>query len=132
MFLEVIFWIAFIAVCQMIAKLYYRRRDVLYGPYCATTRRPGYRPTTEIAKVSINRIPRVRGGSMCEPPSDQALRSSESEGARPPKTIFAASPTAATPEQCGHDETVVPQAPHQGSSERRGMPNFKSMAFGEI
>jgi hypothetical protein len=33
MILEVIFWIAFIAVSQSIAKIYFRRRDVLYGPH---------------------------------------------------------------------------------------------------
>ena len=30
---EFIFWMAFIAVSRMIAKIYDRRRDVLYGPY---------------------------------------------------------------------------------------------------
>lgn len=38
MLFEVTFWIAFIAASRTIAKIYYRRRDVLYGPYCATTR----------------------------------------------------------------------------------------------
>jgi hypothetical protein len=33
MILEVTFWIAFIAASRMIAKIYNRRRDVLYGPY---------------------------------------------------------------------------------------------------
>jgi hypothetical protein len=33
MIFEVTFWIAFIAVSRMIAKIYDRRRDVLYGPY---------------------------------------------------------------------------------------------------
>jgi hypothetical protein len=38
MIFEVSFWIAFIAVSRMIAKIYDRRRDVLYGPYRATNR----------------------------------------------------------------------------------------------
>ena len=33
MIFEVTFWIAFIAASRMIAKIYDRRRDVLYGPY---------------------------------------------------------------------------------------------------
>jgi hypothetical protein len=38
MIFEVTFWIAFILASRAIAKIYYRRRDVLYGPYRATTR----------------------------------------------------------------------------------------------
>jgi hypothetical protein len=38
MIFEVTFWIAFILLSRAIAKIYYRRRDVLYGPYRATTR----------------------------------------------------------------------------------------------
>jgi hypothetical protein len=38
MIFEMTFWIAFIAVSRMIAKIYDRRRDVLYGPYRATNR----------------------------------------------------------------------------------------------
>jgi hypothetical protein len=33
---EVTFWIAFVLASRAIAKIYYRRRDVLYGPYRAT------------------------------------------------------------------------------------------------
>jgi hypothetical protein len=35
MIFEVTFWIAFILASRAIAKIYYRRRDVLYGPYRA-------------------------------------------------------------------------------------------------
>jgi hypothetical protein len=37
MIFEVTFWIAFIFASRAISKIYYRRRDVLYGPYRATT-----------------------------------------------------------------------------------------------
>jgi len=33
MILEVTFWITFVAASRMIAKIYDRRRDVLYGPH---------------------------------------------------------------------------------------------------
>jgi hypothetical protein len=33
MIFEVTFWIVFIAASRMIANIYDRRRDVLYGPY---------------------------------------------------------------------------------------------------
>jgi len=33
MVFELTFWMAFIAVSRTIAKVYDRRRDVLYGPY---------------------------------------------------------------------------------------------------
>jgi hypothetical protein len=38
MILELTFWIAFIFASQVIAKIYYRRRDVLHGPYRDQTR----------------------------------------------------------------------------------------------
>jgi hypothetical protein len=38
MIFEVTFWIVFILVSQAVAKIYYRRRDVIYGPYRATAR----------------------------------------------------------------------------------------------
>jgi hypothetical protein len=38
MIFEVMFCIAFILATRVIANIYYRRRDVLYGPYRATTR----------------------------------------------------------------------------------------------
>jgi hypothetical protein len=44
MILELTFWIAFIFVSQVIAKIYYRRRDVLHGPYRATRRGRGSKP----------------------------------------------------------------------------------------
>jgi hypothetical protein len=38
MIFEVTFCIVFILTSRAIAKIYYRRRDVLYGPYRATVR----------------------------------------------------------------------------------------------
>jgi hypothetical protein len=60
MIFEVTFWIALILASRAIAKIYYRRRDVLYGPYRATTR--FRRPTTGVVKNSINGIPRPVAG----------------------------------------------------------------------
>jgi hypothetical protein len=68
MILEVIFWIAFIAASQTIAKIYHRRRDVLYGSYYATTRRRRVKPTIGRAKYSINGLQRSVGGRHVRAP----------------------------------------------------------------
>jgi hypothetical protein len=58
MILEVIFWIAFIAVSQAIARIYYRRRDVRYGPHRSRRSKAG----NWGRQNSINGIPRTGGG----------------------------------------------------------------------
>jgi hypothetical protein len=75
MILELTFWIAFIFASQVIAKIYYRRRDVLHGPYRATRRGRGSKPD-ERSRQKFNQWDFARGGgsSICEPPSDQTLR----------------------------------------------------------
>jgi hypothetical protein len=37
MIFEAGFWLALVAATRAIAKIYYRRRDVLYGPYIGAT-----------------------------------------------------------------------------------------------
>jgi len=37
MIFEAVFWLALVAATRAIAKSYYRRRDVLYGPYLEVT-----------------------------------------------------------------------------------------------
>jgi hypothetical protein len=37
MIFEAGFWLALVAASRAIAKIYYRRRDVLYGPYIGMT-----------------------------------------------------------------------------------------------
>src|SRR5580692_8393278 len=58
MIFEVMFWITLIAAGQMIAKIYYRRRDVLYGPY----RSRGSKAGDWGRQNSINGNPRAGGG----------------------------------------------------------------------
>jgi hypothetical protein len=58
MILEVIFWIAFIAVSQAIAGIYYRRRDLRYGPHRSRRSKAG----NWGRQNSINGIPRTGGG----------------------------------------------------------------------
>jgi hypothetical protein len=76
MIFEVTFWIAFILASQAIAKIYYRRRDVLYGPYGASTRCRRSKPD-EWSRQNFNQWDSATGGgglSICGPPSDQASR----------------------------------------------------------
>jgi hypothetical protein len=79
MIFEVTFWIAFILASRAIAKIYYRRRDVLFGPYRATT--CFRRPRTGVIKrhscaCSLCRSParlapgEVKGSRMASSPLD--------------------------------------------------------------
>jgi hypothetical protein len=59
MIFEVIFWIAFIAASQTIAKIYYRRRDFLYAPHRSRRSKAGGCGRQK----SINGIPIAGSGS---------------------------------------------------------------------
>jgi hypothetical protein len=60
MIFEVTFWIAFIFASQVIAKIYYRRRDLLHGPYRATRRGRGSKPD-EWTRQKFNQWDCARG-----------------------------------------------------------------------
>ena len=59
MIFEVTFWIAFILASRAIAKIYYRRRDVLYGPHRSRRSKAG----DGGRQNSINGNPRAGGGA---------------------------------------------------------------------
>jgi hypothetical protein len=59
MIFEVMFWIAFIAASQTIARIYYRRRDVPYGPHRSRRSKAG----DWGRQNSINGIPRAAAGA---------------------------------------------------------------------
>jgi hypothetical protein len=66
MLFEVTFWIAFISASRTIAKIYYRRRDVLYGPYCATIRARRSR-TADWSGQTIKQWDSTNGRQRLEP-----------------------------------------------------------------
>jgi hypothetical protein len=90
MIFEVTLCIVFILASRSIAKIYCRRRDVLYGPYRATTRCRRSK-ADEWSRQNFNQWDSATGGQRLEhlrAPSDQTSRQVESEGACPAKTIL--------------------------------------------
>ncbi len=65
MIFEVMFCIAFILASRAIAKIYYRRRDVLYGPYRATTRCRRSK-ADEWSRQNLNQWDSATGGRRLE------------------------------------------------------------------
>jgi hypothetical protein len=55
MIFEALFWVAFVAATRAIAKSYYRRRDVLYGPYITGDRLSGCiaKPSTQMYRALL-------------------------------------------------------------------------------